>query len=131
MRWKYKCSNPFTSNVDNVPTNLQFELIELQEDSFLKDKYNETGPLGLYSILASTERFPLLLTSAKKIASLFGSTYLCERTFSTMKLAKSKSRSRLTDEHLKSILRVSVSNFEPQFENIMKGKQLHVSHSSS
>ncbi len=35
-----------------------------------------------------------------KMSTLFGSTYICEQTFSFMKLMKTQMRSRLTDEHL-------------------------------
>ena len=41
----------------------------------------------------------------------FDSTYICEQTFSQIKISKSKIRSRLTDKHLHDILRMSVTNF--------------------
>ena len=41
----------------------------------------------------------------------FDSIYICEQTFSQIKIAKSKIRSRLTDKHLHDTLRMSVTNF--------------------
>ena len=66
---------------------------------------------------------------ALKTATLFGSTYSCEQLFSPMKHIKSSSRSRLTDEHLESCLRVTISTIEPNIDRIIKGKtQIHSSH---
>ena len=40
--------------------------------------------------------------------SLFGSTYICEQTFSVMNFNKNKQRSSLTDGHLEDILKYQV-----------------------
>ena len=42
-----------------------------------------------------------------------GSTYICEQTFSCMKLMKNTMRSRLTDEYLHQSLRLAVTGMEP------------------
>ncbi len=61
--------------------------------------------------------------------SLFGSTYLCEQTFSLMNLNKSKLRSKITDSDLHNILSLSVSQLQPNLEKLLKNKdQLHISH---
>lgn len=60
--------------------------------------------------------------------SLFGSTYICEQTFSKMNFVKSKYRSKLSDEHLKSILVIGTSKLEPKWTDIVGQKQLHASH---
>jgi hypothetical protein len=58
----------------------------------------------------------------------FGTTYLCEKTFSKMKYTKNIYRSKLTDEHLKSLLIISTSKLDPQQQTIVSGKlQLHKS----
>ena len=44
-----------------------------------------------------TEQFPALTKHAKIIASLFGSTYVCEQLFSKMNFVKCKTRTQLTD----------------------------------
>ncbi|PNF20154.1 hypothetical protein B7P43_G00611, partial [Cryptotermes secundus] len=54
---------------------------------------------------------------------------LCEQTFSQMKYIKSKYRANLSNEHLKSLLVISVSKFEPQFNQILRmQKEFHRSH---
>ena len=45
---------------------------------------------------------------------LFGSTYVCEQTFSVMN--KARHRSRLTDQHLRSILRIATTQLTPDFD---------------
>ena len=52
---------------------------------------------------------PKLSEMFKQTTCLFGSTYLCEKLFSTMKCNKSKYRSRQSDVHLQTILRVSTA----------------------
>lgn len=41
-------NNPFTFEVAKAPTNMQVELIDLQCDNVLKDKFNEVGILIFY-----------------------------------------------------------------------------------
>jgi hypothetical protein len=45
------------------------------------------------------------------------SSYLSEQVFSNTKLRKSSVRNRLTDGHLASLLRVTASQLEPEYEN--------------
>uniref|UniRef100_A0A3B4XNQ5 Ig-like domain-containing protein n=1 Tax=Seriola lalandi dorsalis TaxID=1841481 RepID=A0A3B4XNQ5_SERLL len=58
----------------------------------------------------------LLPPAAKKMLSLFGSTYLCEKTFSVMNINKSRVRTRLSDSHLRDVLRVKTTVFEPDLD---------------
>ena len=57
---------------------------------------------------------------AMKLLVPFGSTYICEQTFSTMYIKKSKLRSNLTDTNLQSLLRISTSNILPDFKQFVK-----------
>ena len=46
---------------------------------------------------------------------MFGSTYVCEQLFSFMKSTKTSQRTRLTDEHLSSLIKVGAAQtFQPQ-----------------
>ena len=45
---------------------------------------------------------------------------ICEQGFSTMKFRKSCIRNRLTVEHLASLLRISTSRFEPDYEKFLE-----------
>jgi len=44
---------------------------------------------------------------AIKMHSMFGSTYVCESTFSTIKQAESKNRNRMADKTLVDSLRIA------------------------
>ena len=65
-----------------------------------------------------TENFPNLLQNAALCGSLFGSTYICEQTFSIMKLNKSIQRNRLTNENLNAVVRVATTNITPDVKKV-------------
>ena len=100
-------STPYAVDVESVP--LQMELVELQCDTILKQTYTEIGIPDFYTYLSRTH-FPKLLDAAARIMAMFGSTYVCEQFFSSMKLNKSALRSRLTDEHLRATLRLATAH---------------------
>ena len=75
----------------------------------------------------SPELFPNVYTLAKRMAAVFGSTYICEQTFSRMKIVESKTRSRLTDQHLQDLLRLSTSNLTVEIDKLVAGKQPQLS----
>ncbi|MBN3299698.1 GTD2B protein, partial [Amia calva] len=106
-------ADPFSVDVDSAPSVLQMELIDLQCNTELKAKFREAQ--GKADMIGQFLRelppsFPELSKMFKWIMCLFGSTYLCEKLFSTMTFNKSKYRSRLSDAHLQAILRVSTAN---------------------
>ena len=120
--------NPFNCNLDDVPVELQLELIDLQANDLLKEKHREGKLVEFYRCLPDPE-FPKLKKFAAGMASVFGTTYVCEQTFSKMKYVKSTRRTRLTDEHLKAILLIGCSNSKPNIDDILKAKrQFHKSH---
>ena len=59
---------------------------------------------------------------------IFGSTYICEQTFSNMNMNKNKQRSSLTDNHLEDILKKATSNISPEYDKVVDGKRSNVSH---
>jgi len=94
-------STPFTIDVKCVSEELQMELLDLQCDSLLKQKYTEVGVPDFCEFLPS-EKYPLLF-GFLRILAMLGSTYAREQFFTSMKVNKSSLRSRLTDEHLQSV----------------------------
>ncbi|XP_067132424.1 general transcription factor II-I repeat domain-containing protein 2-like [Centruroides vittatus] len=96
----------FTSSlsidIETVDENLQMELIEIQCDNLLKQKYMDVGIPDFYTYL-SVDRFPKMLSFVTRILAMFGSTYLCQQLFSLIKNNKNSERSRLTDQHLLSV----------------------------
>lgn len=124
-------ADPFSFDVEDAPPVLQMELIDLQCNTDLKAKFREvsgkTVELGQF-LRKLPPTFPELSRMFKRTMCLFGSTYLCEKLFSTMNFNKSKFRSRLKDEHLKAILRVSVaSSLKPNVAQLCERKRCQVS----
>ncbi|XP_064078485.1 general transcription factor II-I repeat domain-containing protein 2A-like [Macrobrachium nipponense] len=115
-------SNPFSVSPDEVEFEAQIELIDLQNNDSLRTKYNEGDLLNFYNCLAK-DQFPYLRNKAAIYASLFGSTYICEQTFSLLNQTKSNICSRLSDQNLHSVLRLATTNFHPN----IKKKLVHES----
>ena len=115
-------SSPFTCSVDNAPSDVQLELIDLQSDAVLAEHFKSGSLLDFYSSLKE-ENFPNRRRHAQKMLVLFGSTYICEQTFSMMKFTKSRYRSSLTDDHLSAVLRISTSDIQPDFDALVKAQQ--------
>ena len=112
-------ASPFTIDFGRVPDALQLELIDLQCDNTLKAKFHSVSIDKFYALLDKS-KFVNLKKMAMKLLVLFGSTYICEQTFSTMNINKNKLRSNLTDAHLQSILRITTSNMNPDFNKLVK-----------
>ena len=73
--------------------------------------------------------FPILRLCAAKIQCIFGSTYLCESSFSVLKWVKSKARNRLTDINLEAEMLCALSTFDPNLDKLVRDKsQLQPSH---
>lgn len=124
-------ATPFNVNYEEVDAKFQLELIELNCNTLLKQTFHTVPLLEFYKNL-SPDNFPNLITHAMKIMTMFGSSYICEQIFSTMKLRKTSLRNRITDEHLSSVLRISASQMEPDYDEIlMKQSQFHFSHAPS
>jgi len=98
---------PFNVDPENVSAELQLEIIEMQCSTHLKQLFLNSTKLDFYRALPKAE-FPKIIAHALKIMAMFASSYVCEQTFSTMKLRKNPIRNRLTDEHLFALLKVTV-----------------------
>ena len=90
-------STPFDVQVDIVQEKYQMEVVELQCSDQLKSKFHAEGLLLLdfYKKYLECKQYPNLINNAKKMASMFGSTYVCEQLFSCMKVTKSKLKHNL------------------------------------
>ncbi|XP_078140529.1 general transcription factor II-I repeat domain-containing protein 2B-like [Centroberyx gerrardi] len=120
-------TDPLSAVVNDQPPKLQMELCELQGDAFFQMKRNERG-VSFWILLPET-RFPLLRDFALKQASMFGSTYICESNFSTMKHIKSKERNRLSDETLFHLMQLGCTGIDVDIPLIVRQHdRLQVSH---
>uniref|UniRef100_A0A5F8GNQ2 HAT C-terminal dimerisation domain-containing protein n=1 Tax=Monodelphis domestica TaxID=13616 RepID=A0A5F8GNQ2_MONDO len=78
--------NSFSIDIENVYTIYQMELAKLQNCDSPKDAFKSSSLLNFYASLPP--RHPNLRNHALKMATIFGSTYVCEQTFSRMKLSE-------------------------------------------
>ena len=104
-------------------TDVEMEILTLQNDINLKA--HQSAPN--FWCLVDKEKYSGVCTAAMKIASFFGSTYLCESAFSNMNFIKNKHRTRLTDAHLQDSLRIAVSNYLPDYA-LVSSMQCQASH---
>ncbi|CAL9704974.1 unnamed protein product [Knipowitschia caucasica] len=121
-------SCPLSQDPDTAPQELQLELINLQSDPASKENFKSLKLTDFYASL-NKATFPNLRRLAQEMIVLFGSTYVCEQTFSVMNINKARHRSKLTDQHLRSILRIATTKLAPDFDALAKkGDQQHCSH---
>ena len=102
------------------------EMIDLYEETQLKPVLRE-GTIEFWK-LVPLEKYPNVKRAAPKILSMFGSPYVCESVFSTLKHVKSKHRSVLTDTHVKELLRVATTEYKPNLKKIVQDKECQKSH---
>ena len=119
--------NPFIANIDEAQRSYQFVLVKLQNSDVLKDAFKPNSLIDFYAALPK-DTYPSIRKHAMKMSTLFGSTYICEQTFSRMKVIKTPVRSRLTDENLHHCLRLAVTRMEPDIQLLTSQMQAHGSH---
>ena len=69
-------SSPFHTDIDKTPTDIQMELIDLQERTDLKAKYVEINLGDFYRKYLDQDKFPNLRKFMASKMALFGLTYL-------------------------------------------------------
>ena len=86
--------DPFSCTVEAIPDEYQLEVIDLRFSAELKVAFKENNILTFFSNLCP-DKYGKIKDLALKLFLLFGSTYLCEQTFSIINLNKNKLRSNL------------------------------------
>ncbi len=114
---------PFISQ-DNLPS-AQLELLDLQTNDVLRRLHAQADSQQTFW---KTVHEPILRNMAFKILSMFGSTYRCEQTFSTMGVIKNKLRNRLSNEHTTELVKAAVTTLKPNFAHIVTMIQAQKSH---
>lgn len=130
-------TNPFAIPIEDIETyspNIQLEIIEIQNNTGLKNKYtdvtanpNNPNYIDFWKFVSKTD-FPHLYELALQYTCRFGSTYVCEQAFSIMKIIKNKYRSSLTDDHLRRLILLATSQINPNIEDLVKKVQHQKSH---
>lgn len=116
--------NPFTVAVDLVLGQFQ---IELQCDEKCKRMYMSCDIISSYRSLEK-KKYKNVFQHALRMGSLFGSTYMCEKTFSQLNFNKSSVRSSLSDRHLADVLTIKCSLNALDINKLAQVKQVHPSH---
>lgn len=109
-------SNPLGVDIEQQDPNLQLELCDLQADPFFQTR-QEKGP-NFFKLLPE-DKFPHLRNFGLRMTSMFGSTYICESVFSTMKIIKNKNRSSLTDTSLRHLMRLSTTQLDVDIQSLV------------
>ena len=125
--------DPFNSKTDCLKAPLvsdeaaaELEMIDLCEEDQLKPALRE-GTIEFWKSVPM-KQYPNVKRAALKILAMFGSTYVCESVFSTLKLVKSKHRPVLTDTHVKELLRLATTEYKPDLKRIVQDKECQKSH---
>jgi 17beta-estradiol 17-dehydrogenase/3beta-hydroxysteroid 3-dehydrogenase/mitotic-spindle organizing protein 1 len=107
--------------------NAAIQLIDMQSNSDVKRQFAQAEICSFWLQLDQS-RYGALRTYALQMLTRFGSTYVCEASFSTMNVVKSKYRSRLSNANLESNLRVALSDYKPDYDRLVSDMQHHPSH---
>ena len=111
-------------SVSTIPARLTMEIIDLKHDLVYSPLFQPGCDIAkAYQSLP--QRYSRLKDYAAHWLGMFGSTYRCEKLFSTMKYAKNKYRSRLTDDHLYDILIITDSEMELDYKKMLENKDQH------
>ena len=97
--------------------------MDLSSDRDMKMKHSEMTLTRFWC--CAEKEYPDLGKQALNELQAFGSTYLCEVTFSAMSHIKTKERNRLELE--RSII-TAVATIDPRLEKLVKCRQVQPSH---
>ncbi|XP_073667603.1 SCAN domain-containing protein 3-like [Paramisgurnus dabryanus] len=114
--------SPFNVTTANH-LDMEDALIELTTDRTLRTAFNGKT-LDKFWVSVVLE-YPQLSKAALDVLMQFGSTYLCEKTFSALTYIKNKHRSRLNVE---DDLRVAISKIKPRVDLLCSAHSAHPSH---
>lgn len=100
----------------------------MQNNDILKNAFKESHDLKIFYSSLSDIYYKGIRSFSKKMITAFGSTYICEQTFSILKLRKNKYCSRFSDEHCNGVLRISTSNIKADINELAGKIQPQKSH---
>ena len=117
--------NPFAENIDscNLNTVERESLMQLFCDTTLMLKHKDL-PLSQFWLSLTTE-YPELSNKAIKLLLFFSATYLCEKSFSSLSLIKTKQQNR---GKINALLRLSETSLQPRLTLLISKRQQQISH---
>lgn len=63
-------------------------------------------------------KYPRTKECTLRLISIFGTMYVCESLYYTLKFINSKYRSELTDAHLSELVRTAITNYKPVLKKL-------------
>ena len=118
--------NPFSANLSDVEyiERGQEALIDIQSDDVGRHVFTHDG-VNKFWLTHGKSIAPKLYDTALSAILPFCTTYLAEKTFSTVCLVKTKARNRL---EIFSDLRLAVTTIQPSIDKLVERHQLQPSH---
>ena len=130
--------NPFHEKPENickstvecgiVDVTFQLEVTDLQGNVELHQRFESCETVCEFWKLVSKQEFSVCWMAASKVAAYFGSSYLCEQSFSVMKTLKSKTLNCLSSEHLWDQIRTCLSSYQLRFDALTISMHCQASH---
>ena len=88
--------NPFSVQIDFVSPDIQLEMIDLICNATVQEIYKKEDILSFYKSLCA-KKFANIRKYVSKFLVIFGSTYICEQTFSVININKNPLRTRINE----------------------------------
>lgn len=121
MQWVVNIyNNPLTCSMENVPLNIQQELVNMRNDLSLP---LETGIPFWKNICP--KKYGASRDLILNLISMFSTTYICEATFSSLSQIKSKYRNKLSDNHVETLLKIKCYNKEIDIDKLIEFHNLN------
>lgn len=110
-------NDPLIVQISNQKIQYRMEMCDLQADPTINKKQARGAE---FFKLLDESKYPSLKNFGLRMASMFGSTYICESTFSIMNSIKTKQRARLNDLSLTQLLRVGTTKIKIDLEELIQ-----------
>lgn len=94
-------NNPLTCSLENLPKVVEEELALMRQDVSIPI---EMG-INFWKNICP-QKYPSVRDLVLNLFSMFGTTYICESSFSSMSQIKNKFRNKLTDNHLETLVKI-------------------------
>ena len=105
-------------NCHCIYSELFDEFIDFKNDTNLEVLFKEKREyVEFWSIVP--QKYKSVQRIAQILLTFFGSTFMCESSFSKMKYTKNVYRNKLTDSHLDDVIMLACSN-KPDLDNVLK-----------
>lgn len=108
-------NNPLLCNIEKQSAAVKEEILKMRNDLNLP----LTTGIEFWKNINEAS-YPKSKNEIFKLYSMFGSTYICESSFSTLKLIKDKNRNRLTDVHVEDLVRIKCCPYDIDIDSVIQ-----------